>query len=356
MKGRLTLKDVLHQLKEDLIGKDSYRGVTLTYAWMANQFGHFSLGFIPTLIVHKLLLKYSSINNPELWSAVIISVMWLAFELYNFLGPLLLKKQTSSKAMYVPSQKPYVFRPAWGNVAFDTFTDLCFFWLGAFASGALILYIPLMGYVIAAVLFILVYPCRYWFLTKMYLQYAKYPYQMRLSQWNLNISEEDRKQVLKFMEDEGQEKHLLIFGEKGSGRTSLSVGIGTEHCFRHVACSYTTGMKLFDMFSVKDDQLKEQEKSLWTWRTSALLVIDDINPGTAGHGELVTAAYFMKLLTDTDEVRTINMEAMRNRKIVWVMGEQTGSVAENYASWEKMLTDLGVSREDILSVGLLSPA
>ncbi len=39
MKRDISLKDVLHQLKKDFIGKDSYRGVTLTYSWLANQFG-----------------------------------------------------------------------------------------------------------------------------------------------------------------------------------------------------------------------------------------------------------------------------------------------------------------------------
>jgi hypothetical protein len=37
-------KYILQQLNFDLIGKDSYRGITLTYAWMANQFGHIALG------------------------------------------------------------------------------------------------------------------------------------------------------------------------------------------------------------------------------------------------------------------------------------------------------------------------
>lgn len=44
----ISIKDIRNQLKADLIGKDSYRGVTLTYSWLANQFGHFSLGYAYT--------------------------------------------------------------------------------------------------------------------------------------------------------------------------------------------------------------------------------------------------------------------------------------------------------------------
>ena len=37
--AKQTLKDIFSQLKADLIGKDSYRGVTLSYSWLANQLG-----------------------------------------------------------------------------------------------------------------------------------------------------------------------------------------------------------------------------------------------------------------------------------------------------------------------------
>ncbi len=50
----ITTKLIFSQQKADLIGKDSHRGITLTYAWLANQFGHISLGFISTLILFVL--------------------------------------------------------------------------------------------------------------------------------------------------------------------------------------------------------------------------------------------------------------------------------------------------------------
>ncbi|MGJ8661577.1 MAG: ATP-binding protein, partial [Bacteroidota bacterium] len=84
---RIKLKDVLKQLKADAIGKDSHRGVTLTYSWLANQFGHFSLGFIPTILISPFILKYFNFENSALTSAYIVSLFWLLFESYNFLGP-----------------------------------------------------------------------------------------------------------------------------------------------------------------------------------------------------------------------------------------------------------------------------
>ena len=82
MKNKIPFKRILQQLKADLIGKDSYRGVTLTYAWLANQFGHISLGFIPTFVVYYFL------NIEAFKAALYVAAFCFLFELYNFLGPL----------------------------------------------------------------------------------------------------------------------------------------------------------------------------------------------------------------------------------------------------------------------------
>mgnify|MGYP003685171887 FL=1 len=87
MKKTITIKKILQQLKADLIGKDSYRGITLTYAWLANQFGHISLGFIPSFLLYHFL------DIDAMKSAIYVSLAWLVFETYNFLGPLLSKKE-----------------------------------------------------------------------------------------------------------------------------------------------------------------------------------------------------------------------------------------------------------------------
>ena len=84
----INFKAVTTQLKNDLIGKDSYRGVTLTYAWLANQFGHFALGFIPAIVIYNLIKDKPGIHYPELWASLGVWSFWILFELYNFLGPL----------------------------------------------------------------------------------------------------------------------------------------------------------------------------------------------------------------------------------------------------------------------------
>jgi hypothetical protein len=50
--NKIPFKRILQQLKAALVAKDSYRDVPLTYAWLARQFGHISLGFITAFLVY----------------------------------------------------------------------------------------------------------------------------------------------------------------------------------------------------------------------------------------------------------------------------------------------------------------
>src|SRR6266446_7166380 len=110
MNKTITGRDIRNQLKADLIGKDSYRGVTLTYTWLANQFGHISLGFIPTFILYIILSRYYNNEYASFWAAAGISGAWFIFETFNFLGPLLLSKPFK-KPRFMEPPRQYIFQP-----------------------------------------------------------------------------------------------------------------------------------------------------------------------------------------------------------------------------------------------------
>lgn len=349
----ISIKDVLRQLKADLIGKDSYRGVTLTYSWMANQFGHFSLGFIPTLILYLIFKEKTSIALTAIDAAVIISTGWLLFELYNFLGPLLLKRISKSKIVSFTGQK-YSFKPAWANIAFDTFTDLCFFWLGAFSAGLLLEFSWTTVFILILVFFILFYPVFYWFLTKMYLQAAQYPFQFRLSQFEGNITEIDKKSINEFLNNEAPGKHLFVFGSNGSGKTSISIGIAAEMSIRHKACIYTTAMKLFSMFFESDTNSTLPGVQLWTWRKSSLLVIDDINPGDPIKSDIITPVEFLDMLDKFSGSNIQNRQTLKSMNVIWVLGNENRD-NDLLCKWQNMLLEIGVDKKNISSVNLLAP-
>lgn len=346
----ITGTDVLRQLKADLIGKDSYRGVTLTYSWLANQFGHISLGFIPTLITYPILKKHPSIQNPAFCAALIISITWLAFEIYNFLGPLLSNRQSSSKLLFLPAKK-YVFPPPWGNIAFDTITDLSFFWLGAFSVSLFLHFNATVLIIIAVLIAFLIYPCCYWFLTKMYSQYAGYPFQFRLAQWDVKINDQDKATVYRFLENKNQGKHLLVFGGRRSGKTSLSIALGTEASIKHKACLYTTGMKLYNMFFETEEVLLSDQQALWSWRTAPLMIIDDINPGKPVEQDLVKPQLFLNFLDTYLPVNKENRKIISEKNIVWVLGRMD-EFEQGTMSWKEMLIKIGVNANSITSIGL----
>ena len=342
--------DIWHQLKADLFGKDSYRGVTLTYSWMANQFGHFSLGFIPTLLVYAYLEKSTSLDDPSLMAALGVSIFWFLFELYNFLVPLLFnRRRRSGLLVRLILGSKYQFEPKWGNVAFDTFTDLCFFWLGACSGAWMIKSSILLIYFLGSLFIICLGAGAFWYVTKMYLQYAQYPAQLRLSQYHGHITEDDKAIVNHFLKDKTHGLNLFVFGSAGSGKTPMSIGLATELSIRHESCLYVTAMKLFSMFC-EPDAKPQDKKYFWSWRKASVLVIDDINPGEPIH-DLITPEQFLSMIDGAPGDRNMNRKILAKKKIIWVLGDQNtdGECLEN---WAQMLEEIGVNRNNINSVNL----
>jgi hypothetical protein len=354
-KRKIGYKQVLNQLGKDLIGKDSYRGVTFTYSWLANQFGHYSLGYMPTLIAWAIIKEFKKWETPAFWAALIISTLWFFFELYNFLGPLLLNKQSTAQNLFVPSKTKYTFQPDWRNVAFDTFTDLLFFWFGAF-SASIFLNFSWTVLIILIVLFLaFLYPAYYWYVTKMYLQYAKLPIQFRLSQWKRQpkeppLSSVDVKTVLLYLNNVNKSSgnHLLIFGGRRSGKTKLSIGMGTELSIKKYTSSYYTAMKLFNSFSLNESEIMTADDcEVWSWRSASLLIIDDINPGNPIPKIFLSAQDVLDAINTGDSSE--NRECLKNKNVIWVLGDDDSM---NAGSWQKMLLDIGLDEDKIKTIGL----
>ena len=341
-------KAIVAQLKSDLIGKDAYRGVTLSYSWLANQFGHFALGFIPTTLIYHFIRSNPQIDHPEIWAAFSIWATWVLFETYNFLGPLLLK--TPAK-LHAAHKGTYTFDPSWKNLSFDTLTDLLYFGLGAMAAGLLCAYHPFLLYMLIGLLLLVSYPAYYWYTTKMYLQNAAYPFQLRLSQWNQQIKDEHKATVERFLQMEKGEvgRHMLIFGSRGSGKTSLSVGIATEASIKNHCCSYITAVKLLGLF-FEPHAPESPQHQLWSWRNCNLLVIDDINPGRPVKGDIITTTLFYELLNNVD-CGPDNIKHIREKNIIWVMGsEDPTSMLEE--KWETLLQQIGIPKSHISTIHL----
>ena len=333
-KAAIPFKRILKQLKDDLIGKDAHRGITLTYAWMANQFGHWALGFIPSFLL------YNFFSFSEIKASLYISLFWVIFELGNFLLPLLKKRNNP-------------FKPKWKNLAFDTFTDLTFFVLGSL-SFALCVIDTTNRYLIIGIAVLIVYiigASRYWFITKMYQFYANLPFQLRLSQWDFEISDADKLKVEEFKSSEKQGKHLLIFGCLGAGKTSLGVGILNELSIKHNRTLYVNGMKIFSsFFNNADDRIDEHQ--IWDWKTTSYLMIDDINPSDPIQDELITPSKLLSFIDSYTPENKENRRILKNKNVIWVLGSSQAYDKGYIQKWDQMLLDIGVNKQDIVNIVL----
>jgi hypothetical protein len=340
-------KEIFAQLKLDLIGKDSHRGVTLTYAWLANQFGHFSLGFIPTLLVYLALQRWTQWEQSAFWAALIISGVWLAFEIYNFLGPLIGHRSPKRHTVFMGGPR-YTFKPRWGFIAFDTSTDVFFFVLGSFACASVLDPVWLNIGIAIAVQVVLLYPIAYWFTSKIYLMNTGFPTQFRLSQWDRNITEDDALAVDAYLKSD-KPQHLLIFGSRGTGKSSLAIGVASDLSTqqKRKKCTYSTGVKLYTHFY----QDEFDAPFLWDWSNCDCLVIDDINPGLPMTNDLVTPTDLFNFI-DHPTHGDRNKQILRSKKVVWVLGENHQNHQAHVKNWEDLVKKIGVKESHIAIVDL----
>ncbi|MBL7729662.1 MAG: hypothetical protein JNM88_00675 [Chitinophagaceae bacterium] len=347
MWNRIPARDIFDQLRQDLKGKDAYRGVTLSYAWLANQFGHFALGFIPATVGYLLFSNHRKDNWLASLPALAVWALWMMFELWNFISSV--NKQ--GKHPVVEKTGTNIFYHArrwhfWG----DLFTDIGFFGLGA-----LLAYVAfaqsLWGVMAAiAVACFLAFASYYWYGAKIYLQRAQYPFQFRLSQWNRDMSQANKDAINQFMEAEFSGMQLLVLGEDDDEKIKLCVGIGSEISYGQKKCRYLTAMKAFECFCREEaKEAADSEKFTWNWQEAALLIIDDINPSHAKLREFITPADFLSMIDQYEGER--NRKLLREKKVIWMLGNETPDGAEQ-RGWEEMLVSIGVSRDNIRTVNL----
>ncbi len=346
---KLSKKHIIAQLGQDIIGKDSYRGVTLTYAWLANQFGHIGLGFLPTVLIFKILWKWLHwpIRQACITAAITVALGWAIFEAYNLLKPLLFSK--SNNLVTLNKKKSYTFNPKWHNLVYDTVTDVLFFAFGAVLAGMLMCYsnwwlIPF--FILAIILFI---SSRYWYYARVYLQQARYPFQFRLSQWNKDLLPEDKKQIEEFIAT-NRYQHLLINGPYACGKTSLGVGVATEYSMLEYRSYYISAIKLLTALGYEKEAEQPQELfKIWDWKDCDMLIIDDVNPED-NIGTLIKPELVGNLITKYKA-----QHYFANKKVIWILGEKANTpLSESITkTWYQLMHEIaGITYDKIALVNL----
>jgi len=326
--AQFTILDLLKQAKADLWAKEVQTGYTVTYAWMANQLGHFALGFIPVYFLLWLALASGLAEwlRPILgeqglrWSQFLIPAAWLLW----FIN----KERGDVQEAIADARKDNVFPMDAGDVRRDAYTAVYFFAAGlavACADLAARLHKDPAWYWLPVVVFLAqflvgLFPAYYWLSRKKCFQQADLPYIFRLANFPPKISSppvsESVPALLEFTSMQGKWKHLLICGPLQSGKTTLASAIGTEHTFRMGRARY---LGVFDFLQFADfdhDPLASPNQPLWPWQQSNILILDDLDPGFPDDNILSRA----EIVKQISKMKSLNQ--LRSCRTVWLVGNE----------------------------------
>ena len=229
---------------------------------------------------------------------------------------------------------------------------MCFFAFGAFLFSLIISKSNTVIIVLAILGIYLLIASRYWFITKMYQFYARFPFQFRLSQWDFNIDATNKSKVDAFLKlDKSVGNHLLIYGSLSTGKTSLGVGILNELSIKNNSCLYVNAIKMFNyFFKDEGDVLKTHE--IWNWKSVDFLMIDDINPSEPIEDELISPKKLLSFIDTLKSENIENRETLKNKNVIWVLGSKLPFGEENNDKWKKMLLDIDIAEGKISTINL----
>jgi hypothetical protein len=356
----VTTKQVACQAVSDWFGKEVQNGYTVTYVWMTNQLGHFTLGFLFTfLVVWAAELVHAHVSHAE--------SLWLApgdsgaiapgdFRGWMLLIPALevlvwVVKEARDCIIAVRDAKGNPFRFDLGDVLKDALTAVWFI-----SVGIAVAYLSFVSWLAAWIVFvaglaIALVPAKYWLSRKMCFQQADAPFLFRLADFNSvfapspAVSVQD---IEAYADGDAALRHLLIFGETSSGRTSLAAAIVTEHTFLVRSGRYMTWAKFIENAQGPEPAVQDGAP-VWPWRKSDIVVLDDVVKVI--DGKPITAPAEI-----ADNLRLLSPEARRalaERRTVWVLGPG-GRAEMSPDRWiEALATSLGASPDDFGCVELI---
>jgi hypothetical protein len=347
-----SIGELLAQAKADLWAKEVQTGYTTTYAWMANQLGHFALGFIPVYFLIWLseasgLVKWIKGEFGEqslLWAQFIVPVVWLAWFVNKELGDI--------REAVKDAKSANVFPMDLGDVQKDALTAVYFFAAGiAVASADLAapwhdshIWYWLPVAVFLAQFLIGLFPAYYWLSRKKCFQQADLPYIFRLSNFKIDdpVTRQAVPAILDFASLQGAWKHMIISGPLSSGKTSLASAIGTEHTFRKGTARYLDALDFLQFADLQADPGALPERPLWRWNESNILILDDLDPGIRD-GEVVKRE---EIIAHLLKLKSLNI--LRARRTVWLVGDDG-------QFWQKNLAQILDARDGEIGVVHLKP-
>ena len=336
------LCQLLCQVRQDLFSKEAQTGYTYTYVWMANQVGHFTLGFLPTLLFTWFFVSIGwPLNGSCEWTKDLCGpVLGLSCWVYVLvLGEIAFWVFVEAWDVWAEWHNwhgPFPF-DFW-DVFWDALTALLFIGFGlavafvSLKSWCLALLAFAAGLVVALLL------AWYWLPRRFCFQRAKLPYLFRLADFGISdgAGSTPGQTVAQIVEGllrggPGDPRHVLLFGRIGTGRTSLAVGIGTEYSFTVRRARYLTFAQFIEAAQDPPATNPSTDSTCnfqpWPWDNSDILILDDVVDVV--NGQMVqTPGQICGLLA---QLAASVPDKLACRRTVWVLGPADDAQAQVWA-------------------------
>jgi hypothetical protein len=334
-----TTRQLLQQMKDDLLAKEVQTGYTMTYVWMANQLGHVALGFAGVALP---IWMWSLFIGPEPPIRVLVALALLVIvlkEIRDFVVDL--RRVRAADGWFSPNR---------GDLALDVATASVFMALGVAVGVAAHMswHYPILP-LGAAMVVIIAGLCAgaYWLPRKKCFQMGALPFVFRLSEFPSAVDQAGAETVREFVELRCGKKHLIVVGPEASGKTSLITGIGTELAFQLGRPRFTTLFEFMQIAAMDSDPHTQVNRALWHWKAAQILLIDDVDGGSG-----------QETMTDPEEVCTSVrglgndiVHGLQDRRTVWVLGPRA-----DINAWITSLSSLlSVPQSQIAVIELAPP-
>jgi hypothetical protein len=277
------IPDVAKQAFHDVIGKDVQETPTVSYVWMADQLGHFGMGFMITYLLGWIatLLGHGA-KETLAGLAVFNFLIWVVKETFDYFLEAANAKKASNRFPFNRKE-----------ILFNIFTALFYIGIGTLVAFCAI-FDPLWAVCALGIVLLPAQALAYWWLRrKITFQQADLPYLYRLANFPNDVGE-NKDYILGLAKPDNRIcRHLIISGPLASGKSSLAVGIGTEFAFNMGIARYTSLVKLIQSIEKRRQRVQNVEvdklsiqgefqdgRILWPWESAELLIIDDVDDVT----------------------------------------------------------------------------
>jgi len=374
-------RSLIKEVSAQFIGSDLETGYTFIYTWLANQFGHYMIGFAGTLaliwVVSFFGLHY--VLHPQTLSEAIVvggfAAAWLLFWIfkeYRFdvvggqrdLRDAKERRQKLNKQRHRDSPRKRPTAPGASDEASeaafkrdlrrDSLTDIWFYSAGVLTTLTMLLAPALAtawerpwlaGGLPLATFFVLLaisgWISAKWLWRNIAFDKAQLPFVTRYALTDRPFEKETREAAIEFVLNNEAPGHLLVIGPPKSGRTTTAIALAVEALLqasppRNIV-RYITLCKLLDRIA-EGKQDPKLPRPVFPPEEAELLIIDDVgaqNPHPMA--PLVTAGHFKVLFEGLLGKNDTLKAAGQNKRVIWVVGDDPGQAEQ----WQNALDVFG---------------